>query len=134
MGNFIIILIFGFFLLVIGIYIIYKISSIKKNGIKTNGDLIYYYEEKNSDSESSSKIIYYPVYRFKDKNGNVLERKSIIGVSIKKHKLLPIKLDIYYQIKKGNYEVISENKTIEYLSYFLILFGLVLSLYAFINH
>lgn len=129
MEHVIAILIFGFFSFIIGIYIIYKISSIKKNGIKTNGELIYYYEEKNSDSD----IIYSPVYRFKDKNGNVLERKSIFGSSIKKYKELPIKLDIYYQINKGNHEVISENKNFKYLAYFLIVLGLVFFLYPFIK-
>ena len=129
-------LLFGFFILVIGILFNNKINKIKENGICTNGEVIDFVKERNYTEDSLNQFLHYPVVRFKDLKGNSIERKSEIGTSIKSTKTLPYSTKIYYKQKGNDFEIIIENKIIEYLSVFVMITGLAIILfftYNFLN-
>jgi hypothetical protein len=129
-------LLFGFFILVIGILFNNKINKIKIDGICTRGEVIDFAKEKSYNEDSLNRFLYYPVVRFKDSKGNSIERKSEIGTSIKSSKNLPYSTKIYYKQNGNDFEIIVENKILEYLSVFVIIIGLAIILfftYTFLN-
>jgi hypothetical protein len=131
--NFIFQLIFGFIILFIGILFNNKINKIKENGICTNGEVINFVKERNYNDDSLNRFLYYPVIRFKDSKGNIIERKSEIGTSIKSTKKLPYSTIIYYKQNESNFEIIIENKIVDYLSVFVIITGLAIVLFFTFN-
>ncbi|TRX28633.1 hypothetical protein FNW25_04380 [Flavobacterium franklandianum] len=129
-------LLLGFFILIFGILFNNKINKIKENGICTNGEIIDFVKEINYTEDSLNRFLYYPIIRFKDLKGNSIERKAEIGTSIKSSKTLPYNTKIYYKQNGTNYEIIIENKIIDYLSAFVIITGLAIILfftYNFLN-
>ncbi|QBN18218.1 hypothetical protein [Flavobacterium nackdongense] len=134
--HFVLQLLFGFIILIIGILFNNKINKIKENGICTDGEVIDFMKESNYTEDSINKYYYYPVIRFKDKKGNILVRKSEIGTSIKSTKTLPYITKIYYKQNESEIEVIVENKIMENLSAIVIIIGLAIIIfytYNFLN-
>ncbi len=131
-NEFVFQLLFGFFILVIGILLNNKINKIKEDGICTTGEVIDFVQERNYSEDSLNRFYYYPVIRFKDLKGNCIERKSETGTFVKSAKTLPYKTKIYYKLKENDFEIIVENKIIEYLSVFVIISGL--SIILFFTH
>lgn len=135
-SDFVFQLLFGFIILGIGLLFNNKINKIKENGICTSGEVIDFIEERNYTEDSLNRFYYYPVVRFKDLKGNIIERKSDIGTSIKSTKTLPYFTKIYYKQNGTNFKIIVENKIIDYLSVFVIITGLAIILfftYNFLN-
>lgn len=129
-------LLLGFIILIIGILFNNKINKIKENGICTIGEVIDFIKERKFTEDSLNQFYYYPIIRFKDLKGNSIERKSEIGTSIKSTKTLPYSTKIYYKQNGANYEIMIENKIIDYLSVFVIITGLAIILfftYNFLN-
>nr|WP_315146634.1 hypothetical protein [uncultured Flavobacterium sp.] len=73
--DFVFQLFFGFIILIIGILFNNKINKIKENGICTIGEVFDYIKERNHTEDSVIKFLYYPVVRFKDSRGNIIEKK-----------------------------------------------------------
>jgi hypothetical protein len=134
--DFIFQLLFDLIILFIGILFNNKINKIKENGICTSGEVIDFVKERNYTEDSLIRYLYYPVVRFKDLKGNIIERKSEIGTSIKSTNTLPYSTKIYYKQNGTNFEIIVENKIVDYLSVFVIITGLAIILfytYNFLN-
>jgi len=131
--DFVFQLFFGFIILIIGILFNNKINKIKENGICTIGEVFDYIKERNYTEDSVIKFLYYPVVRFKDSKGNIIEKKSEIGTSIKSTKTLPYSTKLYYKQNGTNFEILVENKIIDYLSVFVIITGLAIIIFFTFN-
>jgi len=123
-GN-IIFLIVGAGFLYAGLFLRNTNRKILANGTKTKAQIIDFKKERIKDADGESFEYYFPIIRFTDQNGT--ERTQKLDSSEKPKRINEL-IDIIYQKKENEYEIIKGNDWWEkHLPIILLIGGFVFS-------
>lgn len=111
----------------LGFYLLFWNRKVEKNGIRTRAEIIDY-SEGEMDFDDGKQIVFFPILKFTDKNGEVVTQKHDSG----EHKKLDSRfIEIYYLKNDTEYDILIN--TSGWKTYFpvgLIIFGLIFIVFA----
>ncbi|WP_299315987.1 DUF3592 domain-containing protein [uncultured Aquimarina sp.] len=93
----------------IGIYLKKDVRNFKKNGTKTNAEIISYVKEI-SEFKNEKTTYYYPRFRFKNTDGKLIEKTHSSGLTNRPTKPIPERKEIYYLKNENEYEILINSK------------------------
>lgn len=125
--DFILLLVVGLAFTIIGFYKNYKIDTIRKNGIKTEGQIIDYIREINHSSDRITTY-YHALISFTDAKGVNRQIKEDFGTSMRPNKQLPYLIKIAYRETNGEFEIATENKLNDFLALFFFITGMIVTI------